>query len=738
VLQDSGSERLHVIERGRKAAFEQSLGADGEHERLARTRTGTPADVLFHSRQIALLGTTGLHELQNTIHHFLADGQLADELLRFDDFFGLENGRGFFGVCAGGDEHHLAFIIGGRIRDIHLQHETVELRFGQRIGAFLLERVLRGHDVKRARQVVGNAANGHLVFLHCLQQRGLRAWAGAVDFIGHEELAEHGAFNKFETTVMSLAAEDFRAENISGHEVGRTLHALVIEAHHGAKRINEFGLAKTRQTHEQEVTAREDRGQAQINHLLLPENYLVNVLLRGGEFGRQRAHLLFKVAGHFGGERLYGHRGSLCYGIVYNVYIIGHTANSGKIFLIFSGKLHQQAWMIAPETQSVMKALLENGGDARFVGGCVRNALVNRPVTDIDIATPLVPDAVIERLKSHKIAYAPVGLKHGTVTAIVDGVPFEITTLRLDVQTFGRHAEVKFTDDWKTDASRRDFTMNAIFSTIDGDLFDPFGGIGDLRRGHVRFVGDAARRIEEDVLRILRFFRFHAHFGRGNPDQEALAACAAAAKQVARLSAERIRTEVLKLLESDHCPSVWQLMAGCGVVTHFLPEATNIAALENLVQIEAKLETSPFALRRLAALLEVTEAGFAHVIKALRLSNEQAAQLTAMMNDDVSLPMTAHEIRKRVFKTGNDIVRSQLLLTAARSGEKEGLRELYDIATHFQPPLLPLRGEDILQLGRKPGPDIGRILVELEEWWINADFAPDRQACLERLKTIAG
>ena len=176
--------------------------------------------------------------------------------------------------------------------------------------------------------------------------------------------------------------------------------------------------------------------------------------------------------------------------------------------------------MLAPETQKVMSALMENGGAARFVGGCVRNALANRPVLDIDIATPLPPEEVIARLTAHKIGYAPTGLKHGTVTAIADGHPFEITTLRRDVATDGRHAEVAFTDDWQADAARRDFTFNAMYATTEGELFDPFGGVEDLRAGRVRFVGDAAARIGEDVLRILRFFRFYAHFGKGAADAE--------------------------------------------------------------------------------------------------------------------------------------------------------------------------------------------------------------------------
>ena len=403
---------------------------------------------------------------------------------------------------------------------------------------------------------------------------------------------------------------------------------------------------------------------------------------------------------------------------------------------LFSGKLHSQAWMVAPETQKVMQALLENGGDARFVGGCVRNALANRRVVDIDIATPLLPEDVIERLKHHKIAYAPIGLKHGTVTAIVDGHPFEITTLRLDVQTFGRHAEVKFTDDWKTDASRRDFTMNAMFATVDGNIYDPFGGIKDLRNGTVRFVGYPEKRINEDVLRILRFFRFYAHFGRGEPDAAAIKACTAAAKQVTKLSAERIRQEALKLLESDNCAHTWRLMTECGVVTHFLPEATNIDVLENLVKFEALHECPAFAIRRLAALLEVTDKGFKHVTKELKLSNDQSAQLTLMLHPEfnVSMQMDEVAVRKLVYKYGNDTARSLLLLSAAQTGDKDSLRPLYHTATSFRVPVFPLRGDDVLKLGRKQGPDVGRTLKIIEDWWLSEDFKPDRSACLERLK----
>lgn len=404
-----------------------------------------------------------------------------------------------------------------------------------------------------------------------------------------------------------------------------------------------------------------------------------------------------------------------------------------------TGTLQHQAWMIAPETRKVMDALLDDGGDARFVGGCVRNALCNRNIVDIDIATPLPPEQVIERLARHDISYVPTGLKHGTVTAIVEGHPFEITTLRRDIATDGRHAEVAFTDDWRADASRRDFTFNAIFATAEGGLFDPFGGVEDLRNGRVRFVGDPATRIKEDYLRILRFFRFHAHFGRGAPEEAALNACAAAAPQLAHLSAERIRQEILKLLESPNAAATWRLMVQYGIIAHVLPAATNVAALEKLIRLEIQQhDDHPFPLRRLAALLEATAKDVPSIAQALRLSNDQAAQLNLMLGKPLTLAISASEVRKLVYRHGNDAVRSFLLLAAAKAEDTAPLAALYHEATVFRAPRFPLRGDDVLKTGVPPSPEVGRIMESIENWWIEQDFAPDRAACLAKLKPATG
>lgn len=401
----------------------------------------------------------------------------------------------------------------------------------------------------------------------------------------------------------------------------------------------------------------------------------------------------------------------------------------------FNGKMNVQPWMTAPETAKVMAALRDDGGDARFVGGCVRDALVNRKIVDIDLATPLHPDVVMERLTRAKIPYAPTGLKHGTVTAIVDGIPFEITTLRRDVNTHGRHADVAFTSDWLEDAARRDFTINAMSATEAGEVFDPFDGIVDLRLGRVVFVGDPATRIAEDHLRILRFFRFHAHFGKGDMDGAGLEACASAAPSLKKLSRERVRQEVLKLLEARMAPQVWRVMLERGIVAHVIPEAREITVLERLSGLEEKFHDGAEALRRLAALLNVAGKQVGDICRGLRLSNEQASRLEkmALPVSGVSSAMSDQDMRRLVYREGNDMARSLILLAAAREGREGRLDTIHDIATDFRPPRFPLEGQDVLKAGVQQGPAVGLLLSEIETWWLDNDFQPGREACLERL-----
>lgn len=422
-----------------------------------------------------------------------------------------------------------------------------------------------------------------------------------------------------------------------------------------------------------------------------------------------------------------------------------HDATTPREVCVPVGKLRLQPWMLLPETVKLMDALtpVKDGAPMtalapRFVGGCVRDALANRPVYDIDVATPLKPEDVIVQLEQSGIPHIPTGLKHGTVTALVDGRPFEVTTLRVDVMTFGRHADVKFTDDWKTDAARRDFTINAMSCDMDGNVYDYFGGMDDLRMGVVRFVGDASRRIHEDVLRILRYFRFLAHFGRGLPDGAAIHACQNAAPELRKLSGERIRQELLKLLDARECATVWRLMLQGGVVTHILPEATDWQRLDHLVELEGRFEVPPFALRRLAALMVVTPEGLKHAVQALKLSAQQGTQLFAMIKyaETLGPQTTPAALRRIVYHHGNDMAMSLLLLAAARLADIPP-QALFDLTISYRPPLFPLTGQDVMTLGIERGPDVGHLLAAVESWWLDEDFRPDRDACLDQLRQRA-
>jgi poly(A) polymerase len=391
-----------------------------------------------------------------------------------------------------------------------------------------------------------------------------------------------------------------------------------------------------------------------------------------------------------------------------------------------AARIAPQPWMAAAETRAVLTAL---GGECRFVGGCVRDALLGRAVADVDIATPLTPEEVTRRLTSAAIKVAPTGLAHGTVTAVVAGRPFEITTLRRDVETDGRHARVAFTDDWTEDAKRRDFTMNALFLDWTGAVFDPVGGLADLRAHRVRFVGDPATRIREDVLRILRFYRFHAHYGMGDADSDARAACRAEAHLLPNLSRERVAAELLKLLAAPDPMLALQLMNDDGVLQTILPEATRRDRLAALIP----LEPVPDALRRLAALVGHGAEG---VAKRLRLANADRERLIMLETPPMSVDLAAEERaqRRALYHLGADRYRDLVLLRAADSGDAAQARALLALADRWAVPKFPLRGADITAAGVRAGPAVGRLLSEIEAWWEESDFHADHAACLAELK----
>jgi poly(A) polymerase len=371
----------------------------------------------------------------------------------------------------------------------------------------------------------------------------------------------------------------------------------------------------------------------------------------------------------------------------------------------------------------------------RYVGGCVRDALVGRKGGDVDLATPERPERVLELLAAAGIKAVPTGIEHGTVTAILRGHPFEVTTLRRDVQTFGRHAVVAFTDDWIEDASRRDFTMNALSADPDGTVHDPFGGVADLRAGRVRFVGDPETRIREDVLRILRFFRFHAHFGTGAPDAAGVAACAKLAPLLPTLSAERIAAELRRLLAAPDPATTLELMRETGVLA-ILPEITNVTRLRGLQALTAVEARDPVL--RLAALLPDDPEAAAAVGERLRLSNEERARLLALAAPPLALwpARTPRDLRRALYRLGAPTIRDLALLAQA-SGDAALGQAAYDAAKSWSPMALPVRGQDALTLGMSPGPRVGQLIAALEAWWEEQDYQPDRTACLAKLKELA-
>lgn len=399
---------------------------------------------------------------------------------------------------------------------------------------------------------------------------------------------------------------------------------------------------------------------------------------------------------------------------------------------------HQAPWLRDKLLQRVLAAL---GGDARVVGGAVRNALIGAAVKDVDIATPLTPDAVTQQLTAAGIKAVPTGIEHGTITAVADGKPYEVTTLRRDVETDGRRAVVAFTTDWREDAARRDFTMNALYAAADGEIFDYHNGVADLTAGRVRFVGDATARIREDYLRILRLFRFHAWYGRGEIDSVSLKAAAAEKAGIAKLSGERIQQEILRLLEAENPAPVLRVMAATGILAEILPGALDLTRLERLCAIDANNFFVPDPVLRLAALLGTDETLAASVADRFRLSNKDRARLEDLAGAREKLVsyLSIREVRKLLYRLDTARFRDRAFLRWADDPKTSNAiqwRALLELANTWQRPVFPLTGRDVMQAGVPEGPLVGRILSEVEDWWIDADFTDDEFSLAERLKAV--
>jgi poly(A) polymerase len=400
--------------------------------------------------------------------------------------------------------------------------------------------------------------------------------------------------------------------------------------------------------------------------------------------------------------------------------------------------LARARWLQAPESRALLAALEAEGKEARFVGGCVRDTLLDPTLDpqDLDLATPERPERLLERLPALGFHLVPTGLKHGTVTVIAHGRHFEITTLRRDVACFGRHAEVEFSDDFEEDAARRDFTINAMSCDREGRLFDYFGGRADLAAGQVRFVGEPRQRIREDYLRILRFFRFWARFGRPPADPAALEACAAEAAGLDRLSGERIRGELARLLPAPGALEALRLIEATGVRARLVPVPLDLERLARLLAIAPEADW----LLRLAALLRgrLDRVGLLALAARLRLSNAERDRLLALATLELPDPTAGRPAGERlVYRLGFPLARDLLCLAAAERGlPAEPLAALFAELSRFEPPAFPLGGADLLARGVPQGPRLGRLLEAVRAWWEAERFRPDRAACLARLDAL--
>ncbi|WP_417465070.1 CCA tRNA nucleotidyltransferase [Kordiimonas sp.] len=389
-------------------------------------------------------------------------------------------------------------------------------------------------------------------------------------------------------------------------------------------------------------------------------------------------------------------------------------------------KIHAD-WLTRPLVKQVLEVL--GPDNMRFVGGAVRDTFLGRPVKDIDAACRLHPQVTMELLERSGIKVVPTGIAHGTVTAVLDDETIEITTLRSDLETDGRHAKVAFTEDWQQDASRRDFTFNALYLTSCGEIFDPFGGIADLEAGRVRFIGVAEERIMEDALRIMRFFRFHAWYGAGALDDEGLAACQKHIALLESLSGERIRDELLKILMApDPLPSLCAFVdiGGADVLKLGL---VNTARLKTYITHEQQRQLAPDPILRLACWLSVKRGGVKALASDLRFSNKERSRLySALEGVSVAPLQSPSQLRALYYRFGRDAAN-----VAVMAGDEEPSDLCLDVLNNWQVPTLPVKGGDLVALGKPEGPEISRRLRELEMLWVESDFSLSKDDLLAQI-----
>jgi poly(A) polymerase len=391
------------------------------------------------------------------------------------------------------------------------------------------------------------------------------------------------------------------------------------------------------------------------------------------------------------------------------------------------------AWLREGALPRLLAILDRDGEEARIVGGAVRNALIGEPVHEYDIATTAVPDEVVRRVTAAGFKAVPTGVAHGTVTVVIGKEPFEVTTLRQDVETYGRHAKVAFGRDWAGDAHRRDFTINALSVTADGAVHDYTGGLDDLAARRVRFIGEARTRIEEDYLRILRFFRFHAAYGRGEPDRDGLHACIEGRAGLDQLSRERVRMETMKLLVAARATSTLVAMSEVGLLLRVLGGVPYLAAFEMMTKLEAAANVAPDAARRLGALGVVTPEDAERLWQRLRLTNAEHARLAAMGGTWPQLSPAHGEgaARAQLYRLKPAHYVDCTLLAWARSqasAHDEAWRALVTLPQRWTAPVFPLKAADFIKRGLDKGPALGAAMRAAEAAWVEADFPMDAAA----------
>jgi poly(A) polymerase len=404
-------------------------------------------------------------------------------------------------------------------------------------------------------------------------------------------------------------------------------------------------------------------------------------------------------------------------------------------------RLADSTWLREPALARALSILNGGGEEARVVGGAARNALMGMPLSDIDIATTALPDEVVRRATAGGLRAVPTGIDHGTVTLVVDGTPFEVTTLRQDVETFGRKARVAFGRDWKADAERRDFTMNAMSISPDGVVHDYVGGLADLDAGRVRFIGDPARRIAEDYLRILRFFRFQASYAQGPPDPEGLHACIVARDGLRTLSRERVRAELIKLLVAPFALPTLAVMAEAGFLDQLLGGVALLASLANMIKVEQASRLAPDAVRRLGALGVLIEEDAERLREKLRLFNSEYERLASIADRwwRVSPALAEAGARVLLYRLGSVRYVDRVLIAWTRAPQGVADSAWLALATlpaRWSAPRFPLKSADLIARGVPKGRALGAALRDAEEAWIAAGF-PQDEVALDRLANDA-